>query len=71
MLSESEYLAPVALFEKGKIASQIIYSNVKEIVDQHQYIFDILWDKALSAEQRIRRNRALSNKISGKTRRGY
>ncbi|HET7390453.1 MAG TPA: hypothetical protein VFJ51_06485, partial [Nitrososphaeraceae archaeon] len=27
MLSESEYLAPVALFEKGKIASQIIYSN--------------------------------------------
>jgi two-component system, OmpR family, sensor histidine kinase VicK len=54
MLSESEYLAPVALFEKGKIASQIIYSNVKEIVDQHQYIFDTLWDKALSAEQRIR-----------------
>ncbi|HEY6885937.1 MAG TPA: HAMP domain-containing sensor histidine kinase, partial [Nitrososphaeraceae archaeon] len=54
MLSESEYLAPVALFEKGKIASQIIYTNVKEIVDQHQYIFDTLWDKALSAEQRIR-----------------
>ena len=54
MLSESEYLAPVALFEKGKIASQIIYSNVKEILDQHQYIFDTLWDKALSAEQRIR-----------------
>ncbi|HJT47919.1 MAG TPA: hypothetical protein VJ729_07020 [Nitrososphaeraceae archaeon] len=24
MLSESEYLAPVVLFEKGKIASQII-----------------------------------------------
>ncbi|HET7390466.1 MAG TPA: HAMP domain-containing sensor histidine kinase, partial [Nitrososphaeraceae archaeon] len=54
MLSESEYLAPVALFEKGKIASQIIYSNVKEILDQHQYIFDTLWEKALSAEQRIR-----------------
>ena len=54
MLSESEYLSPVVLFEKGKIASQIIYSNVKEILDQHQYIFDTLWDKALSAEQRIR-----------------
>ncbi|MFL6404200.1 MAG: hypothetical protein ACJ71M_12065, partial [Nitrososphaeraceae archaeon] len=39
MLSETEYIAPIILFEKGKIASQIIYSNQKEIVDQHQYIF--------------------------------
>jgi len=31
MVSETEYLAPVILFEKGKIASQIICSNVKEI----------------------------------------
>jgi two-component system, OmpR family, sensor histidine kinase VicK len=54
MLSESEYLAPVILFEKGKIASQIIYSNQKELVDQHQYIFDTLWNKAVSAEQRIK-----------------
>ncbi|MFL6409453.1 MAG: ATP-binding protein [Nitrososphaeraceae archaeon] len=54
MLSESEYLAPIILFEKGKIASQIIYSNQKEIVDQHQYIFDALWNKAVSAEQRIK-----------------
>jgi two-component system sensor histidine kinase VicK len=53
MISESEYLAPVISFEKGKIASQIIYSNQKQIVDQHQYIFDTLWDKATSAEQRI------------------
>jgi two-component system, OmpR family, sensor histidine kinase VicK len=42
MVSESEYLAPIVLFEKGKIASQIIYSNQKEIVDQHQYMFDTL-----------------------------
>jgi two-component system sensor histidine kinase VicK len=54
MISESEYLAPLVLFEKGKIASQIIYSNVKEIVDQHQYVFDILWSKANSAQQRIK-----------------
>jgi phosphatidylserine/phosphatidylglycerophosphate/cardiolipin synthase-like enzyme len=54
MISESEYLAPIILFEKGKIASQIIYSNQKEIVDQHQYIFDILWNKATSAEHRIK-----------------
>jgi signal transduction histidine kinase len=55
MVSESEYLAPVILFEKGKIASEAIYSNQKEIVDQHQYMFDTLWNKAVSAEQRIKR----------------
>jgi two-component system, OmpR family, sensor histidine kinase VicK len=54
MLSETEYLAPIILFEKGKIASQIIYSNQKEIADQHQYMFDTLWNKAVSAEQRIK-----------------
>ena len=54
MVSEKEYLAPVILFEKGKIASQIICSNVKEILDQQQYMFDTLWNKAISAQQRIR-----------------
>src|SRR5919198_2597147 len=54
MISESEYLAPVILFEKGKIASQIIYSNQKEILDQHQYMFDTLWNKAISAQERIK-----------------
>src|SRR5919205_4421598 len=54
MISESEYLAPIILFEKGKIASQIIHSNQKEIVNQHQYIFDTLWNKAIPAQQRIK-----------------
>src|SRR5919206_1707015 len=54
ILSESEYLAPIILFEKGKIASQAIYCNQKEIVHQHQYIFDTLWNKATSAQQRIK-----------------
>src|ERR1051325_11938629 len=54
MLSESEYLAPIILFEKGKMASQIIYSNQKELVDQHQYIFDTLWGNAISAQQRLK-----------------
>ena len=31
-ISESAYLAPATFHEKGKPASQIIYSNVKEIV---------------------------------------
>jgi two-component system, OmpR family, sensor histidine kinase VicK len=54
MLSESEYLAPAVLFEKGKAAARIFYSNVKELVEEHEYMFDTLWNKAISAEQRIR-----------------
>ena len=54
MLSEKEYLAPVILFEKGKVASDIICSNVKEILDQHHYMFDTLWNKAISAQRRIK-----------------
>jgi two-component system sensor histidine kinase VicK len=54
MISESEYLAPAVLFEEGKVAAQIIYSNVKELVEEHEYVFDTLWSKAISAEQRIK-----------------
>jgi two-component system sensor histidine kinase VicK len=61
MLSESEYLAPIILFEKGKIASQIIYSNQKELVDQHQYIFDTLWNKANISRTEDKRDRSWCN----------
>jgi two-component system sensor histidine kinase VicK len=53
MISESEYLAPAVLFEKGIVAARIIYSNVKELVEEHEYVFDTLWSKAISAQQRI------------------
>jgi two-component system sensor histidine kinase VicK len=52
-LSESEYLAPATFHEKGKPASQIIYSNVKEIVEHQKYVFDTLWAGAVPAEQKI------------------
>ena len=54
MISEKEYLAPVILYEEGKIASQIIHSNVKEVVEQQQYIFDTFWVKSIPAEQKIK-----------------
>ena len=54
MISETEYLAPLILYEKGKVASQVIYSNAEEIVEQQQYIFDTLWRKAIPADQKIR-----------------
>jgi two-component system sensor histidine kinase VicK len=45
MISEGEYLAPLILFEKGKIAPQIIHSSVKQIVEQQQYVFDTFWSR--------------------------
>jgi len=54
MVSESEYVAPLILFEHGKIAPQAIYSNISEVVEQQQHIFDNFWNKALPAEERIK-----------------
>ena len=52
MISESEYLAPITSDEKT-VSSIIIFSNVKEIVEHQQYVFDTFWNKAIPAEQRI------------------
>ena len=54
-ISETEYIAPASLHEEGKPASQIIYSNVKEIVEhQRQFVFDSFWARAIPAEQKIK-----------------
>ena len=53
-VSETEYIAPATLHEKGKPASKIIYSNVKEIVEHQQYVFDSFCSRAIPAERRIR-----------------
>jgi len=54
MLSEGEYIAPLILFEHGKIASQAFYSSTKQILEHQQYIFENLWEKAIPAEDKIR-----------------
>ena len=53
-ISETAYLAPATFHEEGKPASQVIYSNVEEIVDHQNYVFDTLWSRAISAKERIR-----------------
>lgn len=53
-ISETSYLAPATFHEKGKPAAQIIYSNVKEVVEHQRYVFDSFWSRAIPAEQRIR-----------------
>ncbi len=52
-VSETEYGAS-AFAEEGKRLTQLIHSNVKAFVEQQQYFFETLWEKAIPAEQRIR-----------------
>ena len=52
-VSETEYMATTIL-EEAKPLTQVIYSNVREVVEQGQYIFDTLWNMAIPAERKIR-----------------
>jgi len=54
MVSDTEYVAPLILFEHGKISPQAVYSDVKEVVEQQHYLFDNFWNKAISAEKKIK-----------------
>ena len=54
MVSESEYVALLILLEHGKIARKAVYSNMSEVVEQQQYIFDNFWNKTIPAEERIK-----------------
>jgi two-component system, OmpR family, sensor histidine kinase VicK len=54
-VSEREYVASgAALLREQLPLHQIVYSNNRTIVKQHQYLFDTLWNNARSAELRIR-----------------
>jgi len=53
-ISEGEYLAPAIFHEEGKAASQMIYSNVRELVEHQQYVFDTLWNKSIPSEEKIK-----------------
>jgi signal transduction histidine kinase len=48
-----EYIATANL-QKAKPLKQLIYSNVKEIGEQQQYVFNTLWNKAILAEEKIK-----------------
>jgi signal transduction histidine kinase len=49
-----EYVAATKLQGESEAIPQLIYSNVKEIVEQQQYIFESFWNKAIPAEEKIR-----------------
>lgn len=46
------YIATSSL-EENKQIPDLIYSNVKGVVEQNRYLFETLWKKSISAEQRI------------------
>ncbi len=53
-VSEQGYAAPSTLHEKGKSSEMMIYSDVKEIAEHQQYIFDSFWNTSTSAERKIK-----------------
>ena len=50
-ISEKEYIASATL-QEASLLQQVIYSNVKEVLEQQQYVFDSFWNKSVPAEQK-------------------
>jgi two-component system, OmpR family, sensor histidine kinase VicK len=65
--SDEEYGAPATFHEKGKSAEMMIYSNVKEIVEHQQYIFESIWNTSTSAERKIKEIEGEGDLTSGIT----
>ncbi len=51
-VSDTEYITTAAIREM-ELGTQLFYSNGRQIVDQQQHIFEVLWDKATPAVQKI------------------
>ena len=52
-VSEKEYIAS-ATMQEASLLQQVIYSNVKEVLEQQQYVFDSFWSRSVPAEQKIK-----------------
>ncbi len=50
---QKEYVA-VATLQKAQPIPQLIFSNVPEIVERQQFVFDTFWEKGIPSEERIR-----------------
>jgi two-component system, OmpR family, sensor histidine kinase VicK len=51
-ITEHEYAAPSTFHENGKFSEWMIYSNVREIIEHQQYVFDSFWNTSSSAERK-------------------
>ena len=51
-INETEYISTPSLHEQQQL-EKLIYSNIRDIVEQQHYIFDNFWNQAIPAEQKI------------------
>ncbi|MEJ7642118.1 MAG: HAMP domain-containing sensor histidine kinase [Candidatus Nitrosocosmicus sp.] len=51
-VSDTEYIT-TSTIKDGESGTQLFYSNGRQIVEQQQHIFEIIWDKSTPAEQKI------------------
>jgi hypothetical protein len=51
-ISDNKEYVAMATLQKAKPIPQLIYSNVKDLVEQQQYVFDSFWNRAIPAEQK-------------------
>src|SRR5215831_5879072 len=51
LLNESEYLGSITTSDPNQ---QTIYTNIREIVEQQQNIFETFWNRSIHAEKRIK-----------------
>ena len=52
-VGDTELILTITPDEESHVI-QVIHSNVKQLVDQQKHLFEILWKKAIPAEQKIR-----------------
>ncbi|HYF98830.1 MAG TPA: ATP-binding protein [Candidatus Saccharimonadales bacterium] len=51
-VNDSEYIAS-ATMKNLELLSQVLYSNSSAVVEQHHFFFENLWDKSISATEKI------------------
>ncbi|WP_148685712.1 ATP-binding protein [Candidatus Nitrosocosmicus hydrocola] len=54
VISDEKVYFASSVLQDSKSLNEIIYSDVKGIVQQNQSVFELIWKKAISAEQRIK-----------------
>jgi two-component system, OmpR family, sensor histidine kinase VicK len=52
VVTDTEYTSS-AIVQQVHAHPEIVYSNVKSIIDQQQYLFENLWNKAIPAEHKL------------------
>ena len=62
-ISESEFMGTTVLKEE-QLLTMVIHSKQKEVVEQQQYIFNTIWEKAIPYEQRIREIEQVSKSLN-------